>query len=55
MTILRNAKMTIMATRIQKSWRMYKIDKEAHFERLEARYNKLVNPDLTDIKYCTNE
>ena len=55
MTILRNAKMTIMATRIQKSWRMYKIDKSAHFERLEARYNKLANPDLTDVKYCTNE
>lgn len=55
MTILRNAKMTIMATRIQKTWRMYKIDKNAHFERLEARYNKLANPDLTDVKYCTNE
>lgn len=55
MTILRNVKMTIMATRIQKSWRMYKIDKDAHFERLEARYNKLANPDLTHIKYCTNE
>ena len=52
---IRNAKMTIMATRIQKSWRMYKIDKNAHFERLEARYNKLANPDLTDIKYCINE
>jgi len=55
MTIIRNAKMTIMTTRIQKSWRMYKIDKDAHFERLEARYNKLANPDLTHIKYCTNE
>lgn len=55
MTILHNAKMTIMATRIQKSWRMYKIDKDAHFERLEARYNRLANHDLTDIKYCTNE
>ena len=55
MTILRNAKMTIMATRIQKTWRMYKIDKDAHFERLEARYNKLANPDLTDVKYCINE
>ena len=55
MTILRKAKMTIMATRIQKSWRMYKIDKDAHFERLEARYNKLSNFDFTDVKYCTNE
>jgi hypothetical protein len=55
MTIIRNAKMTIMATRIQNTWRMYKIDKDAHFERLEARYNKLANPDLTHIKYCTNE
>ena len=34
---------------------MYKIDKDAHFERLEARYNKLANPDLTDVKYCLNE
>lgn len=55
MTILRNAKMTIMATRIQKSWKMYKIDKDAHFERLEARYNRLSNFDFTDIKYCMNE
>lgn len=55
MTILRNAKMTIMATRIQNTWRMYKIDKDAHFERLEARYNRLSNFDFTDIKYCTNE
>ena len=55
MTILRNAKMTIMATRIQKTWRMYKIDKDAHFERLEARYNQLGNFDFTDVKYCTNE
>lgn len=55
MTILRNAKMTIMATRIQSTWRMYKIDKGAHFERLEAKYNQLANPDLTDVKYCTNE
>ena len=52
---IRNAKMTIMATRIQKSWRMYKIDKNAHFERLEARYNQLGNFDFTDVKYCTNE
>ena len=44
-----------MATRIQKTWRMYKIDKDAHFERLEARYNKLSNFDFTDIKYCTNK
>ena len=55
MTIIRNAKMTIMATRIQKTWRMYKIDKNAHFERLEARYNQLGNFDFTDVKYCTNE
>ena len=55
MTILRNTKMTIMATRIQKSWKMYKIDKSAHFERLEARYNKLANPDLTNVKYCIND
>ena len=34
---------------------MYKIDKNAHFERLEARYNKLSNFDFTDVKYCTNE
>lgn len=44
-----------MATRIQKTWRMYKIDKDAHFERLEARYNQLGNFEFTDIKYCTNE
>lgn len=44
-----------MATRIQNTWRMYKIDKDAHFERLEARYNKLSNFDFTDVKYCTNE
>ena len=44
-----------MATRIQKTWRMYKIDRDAHFERLEARYNKLANPDLTHIKYCMND
>ena len=34
---------------------MYKIDKDAHFERLEARYNKLSNFDFTDVKYCSNE
>lgn len=34
---------------------MYKNNKDAHFERLEAKYNRLGNFDFTDVKYCTNE
>ena len=54
MTILLNLKKTIMATRIQKTWRSIKLDKEFLFERLEALYNRLGNFDFTDIKHCND-
>jgi hypothetical protein len=50
--ILLHLKKSMMATKIQKTWLMYKIDKDAEIERLEARYNRLNNFVSTDIKYC---
>jgi hypothetical protein len=38
----------VAATQIQKTWRSYVLDREAHLERAEAQLNKINNKDCSD-------
>ena len=53
--IIRNLKKSMMATKIQKTWRMHQIDKDAQIERLDAKINKYENKRFTDEKKFTND
>ena len=53
--IIRNLKKSMMATKIQKTWRMHQIDKDAQIERLDAKINKYENKGFTDEKKFTND
>ena len=52
--IIRNLKKSMMATKIQKTWRMHQIGKDAQIERLDARINKYENKRYTDEKKFGN-
>jgi len=45
MVILRNARNTISAARIQATWRSFQVEREASVERAEAKLNKIMNSD----------
>ena len=53
--ILVHLKKSMMATKIQKTWRMYQIDKCAEIERLDAKINKYENKGFTDEKKFAND
>ena len=53
--IIRNLKKSMMATKIQKTWRMHQIDKDAQIERLDAKINKYENKGFTDEKNFAND
>ena len=53
--IIRNLKKCMMATKIQKTWRMHQIGKDAQIERLNARINKYENKRYTDEKNFAND
>ena len=53
--ILLHLKKSMMATKIQKTWRMHKIDKCALIERLDAKINKYENKGFTDEKNFAND
>ena len=53
--IIRNLKKSMMATKIQKTWRMHQIDKDAQIERLDAKINKYENKGFTDENNFAND